>query len=308
MLETIAVKAASGRRRRIAREWPTWVALAACYGVWLAASWNAAVLGVFLWPVLALTATFHSSLQHEALHGHPTRSAAINEALVFPALQLAFPYRRFRDTHLRHHNDENLTDPHDDPESWYLAERDWDQLSPLIRRLLDVNATLLGRIVLGPALAVFAFWRADFRAIACGDREIRTAWMRHGAGAALALGWIWGICGINPLAYAAFAAYPSLSLLMVRTYAEHTADMKAEGRVSITPSGPFWSLLFLNNNLHATHHANPRAPWASLPALRRAEGDRGALILPGYRSIFARHLLRRRQDVPHPFLRRRGPG
>ena len=58
----------------------------------------------------------HSSLQHEALHGHPTRSAALNEALVFLPLGLLFPYRRFKMLHLRHHNNSALTDPYDDPE------------------------------------------------------------------------------------------------------------------------------------------------------------------------------------------------
>jgi hypothetical protein len=61
------------------------------------------------------------------LHGHPTRSAALNEALVFPALGLFVPYRSFRDTHLRHHNDANLTDPYDDPESWYLPLPEWNR-------------------------------------------------------------------------------------------------------------------------------------------------------------------------------------
>ena len=41
--------------------------------------------------IAAPLVTLHSSLQHEALHGHPTRSAALNEALVFPPLGLLFP-------------------------------------------------------------------------------------------------------------------------------------------------------------------------------------------------------------------------
>ena len=46
----------------------------------------------------------------------------LNEALVFPALSLAIPYQRFRDSHLAHHNDEILTDPYDDPGAtqWFV--------------------------------------------------------------------------------------------------------------------------------------------------------------------------------------------
>ena len=64
-------------------EWPTVAMLAACYGLWFVSG-----LVVFpQFPVLALgmmtvATALHSSLQHEALHGHPTRSAALNELLV----------------------------------------------------------------------------------------------------------------------------------------------------------------------------------------------------------------------------------
>jgi len=51
------------------------------------------------------------SLQHEALHDHPFANRHLNEALVFPALAVFVPYRRFRTTHLQHHHDPALTDP-----------------------------------------------------------------------------------------------------------------------------------------------------------------------------------------------------
>ena len=45
----------------------------------------------------------------------------INEAFVFLPIGLVWPYRRFKSIHLRHHADERLTDPLDDPESYYQA-------------------------------------------------------------------------------------------------------------------------------------------------------------------------------------------
>ena len=52
---------------------------------------------------------------HEVLHGHPTRSGRVNEALVFLPIGIVWPFRRFKAIHLRHHADERLTDPFDDP-------------------------------------------------------------------------------------------------------------------------------------------------------------------------------------------------
>ena len=84
-------------------EWPTLVLLALTYLVWGAGTllWgHSAVLAVV---VTGIAIAQHSSLQHEALHGHPFRHAWVNELLVFPALSVFIPYRRFRDTHLLHH-------------------------------------------------------------------------------------------------------------------------------------------------------------------------------------------------------------
>ncbi|EFG9941266.1 fatty acid desaturase, partial [Escherichia coli] len=103
-------------------EWPTLALIAACYGLWF-------VAGLVVWqsyPILALIlmalcVAMQSSLVHEVLHGHPTRNARINEALVFLPIGISWPFRRFKTLHLRHHADERLTDPFDDPESYYQA-------------------------------------------------------------------------------------------------------------------------------------------------------------------------------------------
>ena len=68
---------------------------------------------------VALLLTFHSSLQHEILHGHPTRSAAVNRLFGILPLSLWIPYDRYRRPHLVHHVNDRLTDPLDDPESNY---------------------------------------------------------------------------------------------------------------------------------------------------------------------------------------------
>ena len=135
----------------------------------------------------------HSSLQHEAIHGHPTRNQRLNDALVFPALGLLVPYERFRDLHLAHHFDPSLTDPHDDPESNYLDPAVWNRLSRPLRALLAVNNTLLGRMVVGPLLGMLAIWSDDLAAIRAGDRRVARGYALHRrgdrAGAAVARRW-----------------------------------------------------------------------------------------------------------------------
>src|SRR5699024_160137 len=98
---------------------------------------------------------------------------------VFLPIGLFIPYRRFRDLHLRHHNDERLTDPYDDPESFYLTEGDWTRASGPMRWLLRFNATFAGRMLIGPALGMWGFWRDDLRLILAGNTRVRGAWIRH---------------------------------------------------------------------------------------------------------------------------------
>ncbi|MEO1328324.1 MAG: fatty acid desaturase [Pseudomonadota bacterium] len=296
---------------------PTWAALVFCYGLWAASLWLAGSMtgGLSALALVLLTGpaiTLHASLQHEALHGHPTRSALWNEALVFPALNLLFPYRRFKTLHLRHHRDERLTDPYEDPESFYLAEAEWTALPGPLRTALRANATLLGRLVLGPWLGAIGMWRADRREAAASARAramIGGAYLRHLAGAALALGIAWGAFGVSPAAYLLFAAWPGVSLLMLRTYAEHRAAERVGARTAIVEAETPLAFLFLNNNLHAVHHAHPRAPWFALPGLWRAErrrflAENDGYLIGGYREIAARWLLRAKEPVVHPILRR----
>jgi len=291
-------------------EWPTWVALVGCYAAWNLLMAGYQVLGLWTFPPLAVVVAFHSSLQHEVLHGHPTRNMRLNEALVWLPLGLFIAYRRFRDLHLRHHNDTRLTDPYDDPETFYLAEGDYAVLGPVKRALLTFNGTFAGRMLVGPTLALFGFWRAELRAVVAGDPAIRTAWAYHAAGLVPVVAAV-VVYRVPLWQYLMFAAYPGVSLIMVRSFIEHRAHISPKMRSAIVESGPFFSLLFLNNNLHRVHHETPSAPWYRLPAMYRAERDRylaenGGYLVLGYREVVRRWLLRRREPVVHPLFHRRG--
>ncbi|TVQ57338.1 MAG: fatty acid desaturase [Rhodobacteraceae bacterium] len=298
------------RRARAAAEWPTLALLVSCYATWALATAFSDALGLWLAvPLTALTLALHSSLQHEVMHGHPFRDQRLSDALVFPALGLAIPYQRFRDLHLKHHIDENLTDPYDDPESYYCDPAAWAAFGPLRRRLLLANNTLLGRMTLGPALGLAHFWRAEARALRDGEVGVRRAWALHALGVAPVLLWLAHVATMPLWAYLA-AAYLGLSVLKIRTFLEHRAHLSAAGRTAIVEDRGPLALLFLNNNFHAVHHAHPRVAWHALPALYAARRDLFLARNRGYRyasylEVFRRHFLTRKEPPAHPFFPKR---
>lgn len=298
-------------RRRAGPEWPTLGLMAACYGAWVVAvtllplaGTGGLALGVAL---AAFAAALHSSLQHEAIHGHPFASPMANAALVFPSLTLVIPYLRFRDSHLAHHRDTVLTDPYDDPESNYLDPAVWDRLPGALRLLLQINNTLAGRILLGPAIGQALWMRAEWRAIRAGDGAALRGWLWHLPAAGVVL---WAVA-LSPMPLWAYggAAYLALGLLKIRTFLEHRAHETARGRtVVIEDRGPL-ALLFLNNNLHVVHHLHPGVPWYRLPALYRADpghylGLNGGYRYANYAEVFRRYFLRGKDPVAHPLWRR----
>jgi fatty acid desaturase len=292
--------------RRI--EWPTVGLLTACYGIWGTGVWLAATVTPWALVACALSVTLHGSLQHEALHGHPTRSAWANEALVFPALGLVFPYRRFRTLHLRHHNNDALTDPYDDPESFFYAMGHWVRLPRAVRLLLRVNNTLAGRLLLGPAISAVGFFGSEARRALRREPGVARAWAFHAGAVAAVYLFVSVLCGLPFWLYVIAAAFPGLSLLMLRTFAEHRASERVSARTAIIEDSGLLSLLFLNNNLHLVHHENPRVPWYGLPALYRSRREAfrqatQAYCFRGYGEIVRRYLFRSKQPVPHPFLR-----
>lgn len=285
-------------------EWGTFFLIVLCYAAWLAGLFWLANTSLWLAiPALGVVAALHSSLTHEALHGHPFRAKWLNEALMALPLTLAIPYNRFRDLHLAHHQDATLTDPYDDPESNYLDPHIWSGLPRLAQMILSLNNTLLGRMVLGPVLGQVLFMRDEWRGLMRGDRAILLAWAVHLPGAAVVL-WVAAQSAMPVWAYLV-AAYMGLSLLKIRTFLEHRAHEKSRARtVIVEDRGPL-AFLFLNNNLHVVHHMNPAAPWYRLPALYRDGKDRylacnEAYVYRSYAQIFRQYFVRAKDPVPHP--------
>ncbi len=286
-------------------EWPTVGLALLCYGLWAFGTTSASQTWLPLGVALAtLSAALHSSLTHEALHGHPFRSRFWNAALVFPALSVLVPYLRFKDTHLAHHRDTRLTDPYDDPETNFLDPAQWEKYSALQRRILNANNTLAGRMLLGPALGTWAFVAGDLRLIQQGDKRVLWGWVLHAPAVALVVIWMVFVAQM-PLWAWLLSIYLAHSILKIRTFLEHRAHEDACGRTVVIEDRGLLALLFLNNNLHVVHHMHASVPWYKLPALYRARKQQFLTRNDGYKyrsygEVFRRYFWRAKDPVPHP--------
>lgn len=290
--------------RRI--EAPTWILVVTIYSCWLALTfcWQTVPfwLGV---PAAAWLCAWHASLQHELIHGHPTRSERLNAALGWPPLNLWLPYRLYREQHLRHHRDAHLTDPFEDPESTYMSAAAWSRAGTAGRWLHGACNTLAGRVLLGPPRAVASFWLAQVPEMRRGRRWL--IWGRHAGGVGLVLGWVCGVCGISFLTYVACFVYPGMALIMVRSLAEHRAAVLPEDRTAVVERAGVLGPLFLYNNLHVLHHECPAIPWFELPAAwararTRLLATRRGPVFRGYWEVAALYAWRPHHPGPHPFL------
>ena len=286
-------------------EWPTVLLLLFDYGVLASIVWFHAALP--WWVILPIGAYFgclHGSLQHEVLHGHPTTSRRVNQSLIFVSPQIWLPFGRYRDLHLSHHNDLNLTCPVRDPESYYLLPENWEGLPGWRRALCRFNNTLFGRMLVGPAISILQFWPEEFSAMLAGRLGGRRCWLAFAVSTALILAYVkW--CEMPLWQYILLIAYPSISLALVRSFCEHQAAEDIGHRTILVEASPLWSLLFLNNNLHIAHHERPKISWYDLPAFYAAEKARlvsrnGNYLKLGYAQIFRSYFFHAKENVAHP--------
>ena len=291
--------------RRI--EAPTWGLIFLVYGGWLAVTWFYTSMPWWLSvPLGAWLTAWHSSFQHEALHGHPTRSARINALLAWPPLSLWLPYSISRSMHLTHPRDSHLTCPANDPESFYMTAARWRSLGMPARRFWIAYNTLAGRLLLGPAVHALRLWRSEASAILRGDVNKLRVWARHGLGVALVLYWATAVCGIPILVYLFGFAYAGMSLILLRSYAEHRAAADPLHRTAIVEGALPWRLLYLGNNYHVLHHERPAMPWYDLAAGYRAERRRllaqnDGYLVSGYGQLFRRYLFKPKEAPMHPY-------
>jgi fatty acid desaturase len=297
--------AVAARARRSSRvEWQTLGLFVGFYGTWLAVILEHSSIP---WPAmlaaLALLGGFYMSLQHEALHGHPTGWRRVNTALAFAPLSLWLPYLAYRSSHLVHHHTD-LTDPEIDPESFYLRPDDWFTAGVVQRTYILATRTMVGRLTLGAVHSIVRYLWHELRVIR-SDRQVARRWVAHLLAAAVLGWWLFAVVGIPIWQYVVGFVLMGQSLTLLRSFVEHCAVLEGT-RSAVVKAGPLMSLLYLNNNLHHTHHAEPSTPWYQLPALNRALGSdeaaaQGAgLYRHGYLEVARRNLLRPFCQPDHP--------
>lgn len=306
--------AAQSGRRRVAVEIPTMLLILATYGAWgvLTLAYGRWPLYV-LAPLIALVLTLHSSIQHEIVHGHPTRWRALNRLFAIVPLTLWLPYERYRHTHHVHHIDARLTDPLDDPESFYWRAEDWARLGPVARRAEQLQRTLAGRVLLGSFWRIGMFLRDELlalrhseqRPLIRNEQNVRRVWLEHLAWCVPVVLWLKLVCAMPLWIYFVAMVVPANGILLIRSYAEHRARQGVRERVATVEGSWFLGPLFLFNNLHSLHHESPAIPWYSLPRRYRLErerllADNGGLVYRTYFEVAWRYLFAAHDAIEHP--------
>jgi fatty acid desaturase len=282
-------------------EMPTLILALIIHGGWLALTWWHALLGPWALAVAGgWVIAWHGSLQHETIHGHPTPHHWLNTLIGGVPLALWLPYAIYRRTHLAHHDSPAITDPFDDPESRYLTGR--AHRGAIL--LGGLEASLLGRLLIGPLLIVGRFLGNEMLRVRRQPAATARDWIVHLCAVAAILSWL-RLCGISPGRYLLLFVYPGTALTLLRSFAEHRAGREPDHRVAIVEDRGPLALLFLNNNLHATHHRAPGLSWYELPDFHRRHraaivAGNGGLLYRNFAEVARRYLLRPHDALVHP--------
>jgi fatty acid desaturase len=255
-------------------------------------------------PTLAVLSGWYASLQHEVAHGHPTPWPAANLVIAGAPLGMVYPYERFRDLHLAHHLDPALlTEPGVDNESRYCSPEAWERAGAVERLVLRAERTLAGHLTIGVVRGAVGYIAGDLRR-ALHDRRIRLVWARHAVAVTVIVAVLASV-GFPFVQFAVGAIYGRLFFTGLRVFAEHRAVPDGT-RTAVIRAGLPMRLIYLNNNLHHTHHARAGVAWYHLPRLHDELGSdelarAGAgLYEGGYLELARRYALRPFCQPVHP--------
>ena len=288
-------------------EWPTWLLLAGFYLAWILVVFGDVLGEIATIVILIPLVVLWMSIQHELIHGHPTKWVMVNKILGYLPFAIWYPFALYRDTHLAHHNDDLLTLPDQDPESRYVTESFWQNTSKLKRVLLWTDKTLGGRLIIGAPLALVALLITEARKIVHKGGQWGI-WFFHVISVGVVLIVVDRYSAISALQYVFLVSVPALSIAMIRSFYEHRPSKRPEHRtVIIESSGPL-SWLFLNLNLHLVHHDLPGLPWFYLPRVYKARREQwitrnNGFVFYGYLELVRQHLTRPVDCPVHPVER-----
>ena len=242
-------------------EWPTFVLIVTIYSTWLSTLIFWEHLGSALsCVILALITSWYMSLQHELLHGHPTRWDALNRLFGLFPFAVFYPYDLYKQQHLLHHQDAQLTDPVLDTQSNYIDVAAWQNLSTFYQFYYWSNRTLLGRMILGPLFSIIFIFKHLFKAFVQFKLRDMWMWTQH----VILLGTLFYLLANVfhfPVGLYFLSAYFALSIALIRSFYEHRPAITPEHRTVINEAEIIFRILFLDNNYHLIHHDLPHVPW-----------------------------------------------
>ncbi len=300
-----ASKGDSGRRA-YSIDWPTIGLAVIIYSAFLVTTYfHASIPWWLLLPMGAIIVGIHGSLQHEAVHGYPTRWPLANLLVAGWALWLWLPYGSYRRLHLQHHIDEQLTDPLRDPESNYVTAAQWGRDGQVPshhphgdgqpRRALHHRTDLFRRHELHRARRGAAPPRPPHPdALVSG---MSSPWRAI-------LFWVLWVCDMPFWQYVLFFAYPGTSMALVRSY--RRASLGAEPQ---PPQRGHRVGAVLEHPVPLQQPPRPASPGAgpglvAAPARYREIREEllaanGGYLIKGYGELARRHLLHA-QRAPAP--------
>lgn len=290
-------------------ECPTWLLIGTIYSAWFGTALHARCLGLpATVSLLCIISAWYLSLQHELIHGHPTRFAWVNALFGFTPLAVWSPYAIYRRSHLEHHATSELTDPKLDPESHFVSAVAWQRANSLVRLLFVVRTTFVGHVLIGPAFGVASCARDSWRKIGNGDFGEASIWIAHLLMLAKLVAWLKTACGISAPLFIGGVGYPALCIASIRSFREHRYHPDPACRTVVNLAALPWRALFLNNNFHAVHHHLPGVPWYALGVVYRSRADdyqrnNGGYVVHGYRQWLRQFALTPRSNVVHPSTR-----
>ncbi|AHM73111.1 fatty acid desaturase [Yersinia hibernica] len=300
------------RIKQLSRSWvwrlelPTWALIGVIYTGWFTCVIYWQQLGAVMGSVLLiLLSAWYMSLQHELIHGHPTRWRWVNQLLGTLPLAVWYPYIFYRDSHIQHHRDENLTHPEKDPECYYYTAEQWLYFTPLFKSIVRVSNTFIGRVTLGVVLDIIDTIRCAIRAFIAGNRPAIIMWLTHFGLLGLLFHWMAGY-GISAIFYILVISFPALSLTKVRSFFEHRAAENSAARSTLNEAAWPWRLLFLNLNYHLVHHDLPALPWYGLRQIyleNRVQYQQRSeqFVVSGYTQWFEAFAFTALEIEIHPF-------
>lgn len=284
-------------------EWQTWLLIAIIYSSWISLVVYFDQTPIWLsTPLLIVVGAWYMSLQHELLHGHPTKKRWLNQLFGIMPLAVWYPYIIYRDSHIQHHIDEDLTKPDIDAESNYLAPHQFARLNPIHQFFRLALRTSLGRFTLGPSWAIFSLLKATLQEFAKGNFKNLLTWIVHLILLVITLFTIQKYAQIPAWYYVGVIAYFTLGLAMMRSFYEHRPAVNPQDRIAINEAGLFWRLLYLNNNFHSVHHAYPSLSWYAISKVyfqNKANWQQvnNGFFISGYVRFLFKHLIK---PVDHP--------